>query len=296
MSNEELRPDTSVDSHAIYIDGARLKRVGARPGLFAYVKRLWEYRQFILFDSKSRVASGNAGDSLGQIWLVLNPILNGATYFFVFGILLGTGRGIENFIGYLIIGVFMFRFTSGSVVSGARSVSGNRTVVRAFSFPRATLPISVVVRELLTHIPTFITMFVLLLIIPPHAPLTWKWLLFIPVLILQAVMNLGVGLLLARLVSRWNDVSNLIPFLMRMWLYLSCVFYGVERFADNSVLLTLMHLNPMFCVLDITRNALLYDTFADPERWLVLGIWTFLALIVGFIMFWKAEESYGHDQ
>lgn len=70
--------------------------------------------------------------------MVLNPILDGAAYFLVFGLLLGTGRGVPNFLGYLIIGVFLFRYTSSAITAGSRSISTNLSIVRAFRFPRAT--------------------------------------------------------------------------------------------------------------------------------------------------------------
>lgn len=280
----------------ISVDPTDLHRVGARPGPFRYLKQLWDFRSFILYDSRSRISGNSSDDALGRFWLVLNPILNGAAYFFVFGVLLQTGRGIENFVAYLIIGVFMFRFTTSSITSGARSITGNRSVIQAFNFPRATLPIAVNVRELMRQVPVYITMFALILLIPPLEPLSWKWLLIVPVVVLQFLFNLGITLLLARLVTRWNDVTHLITFGTRIWLYLSCVFFSPERFAGNDVLINAMHMNPMFCILDITRDAILYDTLPDVSRWIVLGSWTLAGLIVGYIVFWQAEESYGRER
>lgn len=282
--------------HVVVVDRSQVTRVGARPNLVRYISQLFTYRHFILFDARARIAGSSTNDSLGRLWMVLNPILNGATYFLVFGILLGTGRGIENFIGYLIIGVFMFRYTTSAVTSGSKSIVGNRAVIRAFSFPRATLPIAVNVRELLSNIPTFVMMFILILIIPPAEEISWTWLLFFPVLALQYIMNLGIGMFLARLVARWNDVSHLITFGTRAWLYISAVFFSVDRFEDTPLLIGLMHANPMFCVLDITRDAVLYGEAGDPGRWLVLACWAFGTLIIGGIVFWHAEESYGRAQ
>lgn len=269
--------------------------VGRRPSLPTYLRQLWDYRSFIMFDSQARVASDNSEESLGKLWMVLNPILNGATYFLVFGLLLGTGRGVPNFIAYLVIGVFMFRFTTQSILNGARSINNNRALVQAFSFPRATLPITVCVRELMAHIPVFIVMVLLILAIPPLEPITWKWLLFFPAVLLQFLFNIGLSLLLARIVTQIKDVTHLISFGTRLWLYLSCVFYSAERFESIPVMATFMHLNPMFCLLDILRDSMLYDTLPSMDRWLVLGGWTAGLLLVGLLTFWKAEEAYGRE-
>ncbi|MCK6091734.1 ABC transporter permease [Micrococcus endophyticus] len=289
-------PRVPSGTAVVTVDGSDLRRVGARPGLGRYIASLWDYRSFILFDSRSRIAGANSVNALGRVWMVLNPILDGAAYFLVFGILLGTGRGIENFIGYLVIGVFLFRYTSGAITAGSRSISGNLAIVRAFRFPRATLVIATNMRELLLFVPTLITMVLLVLAIPPAEEITWRWLLLIPLLALQTLFNIGASLLLSRFVAHWADLSNLIAFGTRIWLYLSAVFFSIDRFENVPALVTAMHLNPMYCVLDIARQSLLYATDADPMRWIVLAAWTAVLLVVGILVFWSAEETYGEDR
>ena len=283
-------------TEVLRVDGTGLGRVGARPGLGRYVASLWDYRSFILFDSRSRIAGATSTNALGRIWMVLNPILDGGAYFLVFGLLLQTGRGIENFMAYLIVGVFLFRYTSQAITNGSRSISSNLSIVRAFQFPRATLPIAANLRELLLFVPTLAVMVVLILAIPPLEDITWRWLLLLPLLALQTLFNLGLSLLLARVVARWADVANLISFGTRIWLYLSAVFFSVERFEHIPPLVTAMHLNPMYCVLDIARQSLLYGTDADPLRWIVLIAWTVALLVLGTLVFWDAEESYGEER
>lgn len=280
----------------VRVDGGRLGRVGARPGLLQYIASLWAFRHFILFDSRSRIAGATSMNALGRAWLVLNPILDGTAYFLVFGLLLGTGRGIPNFLGYLIVGVFLFRYTTQAMVAGSRSISGNLSIVRAFRFPRATLTIATNIRELLLFGPTLVTMILLVLVLPQAETITWRWLLLVPLLAVQTAFNIGLSLLLARVVARWPDVANLISFGTRIWLYLSAVFFSVDRFASHPVMVTAMHLNPMYCVLDIARQSLLYGRDAEPARWLVLLAWTAVVLAVGIVVFWQAEEKYGEER
>lgn len=293
MAEPTAAPGSDV---VLEVDGSDLHRVGARPTLGRYLASLWQYRSFILFDSRSRIAGANSLNSLGRIWMVLNPILDGAAYFIVFGLMLRTGQGIENFIAYLILGVFLFRYTTQAVTNGSRSISGNLAIVRAFRFPRATLPIATNLREFLLFLPTLAVGILLILAIPPMEVITWRWLLLIPLLALQSLFNLGLSLLLARVVARWVDFGNLIAFGMRIWLYFSAVFFSGDRFAHVPALETAMHLNPMFCVLDIARDSVLYGQDADPLRWIALSVWTLVLLAVGSWVFWQAEESYGEER
>lgn len=297
MATEDASiPSGDGGAQTVKVDGSQFTKVGVRPGLWTYLKQVWDFRHFIVFDSRSRIAGDATQDSLGRAWLVFNPVLNGAAYFLVFGIMLGTGRGIENFVAYLIIGIFMYRFTNTAIVSGSKAITGNTALVGAFDFPRMALPIAINVRELMRNTIVFITMFVLVLIIPPLEPITWKWLVFIPIVAIQFLFNLGLSLVLARIVSGWHDFTHIIAFGTRMWMYLSAIFYSVERFDDLPVVQNLMYANPLFCILDMSRDVILYDTWPEPMRWIVLGIWTVGLLLFGTILFWQGEETYGRER
>lgn len=295
MTSDDRPKFEFVGAKNVSVSTREMIRIGARPGFLDYLVQIWDHRQFIMYDARARVSSGNRKDRLGSAWMILNPILNGLTFYLIFGLLLQTSRGIENFIGYLIIGVFLFQISARAITNGARSIQSNRAVIQAFNFPRATLPIAVNMREILASVPVLITMLVLILLFPPVEEVTWMWLLIFPALFLQAVFNLGVGLILARIISRINDVTHLLSFGLRIWMYASAVFFSYERFIDNPTLLRIVELNPLFNVLDIVRDCLLYAVLPSWQSWAILSAWALTVLIVGMAFFWKAEESYGRE-
>src|SRR5699024_9224321 len=146
-----------------------------------------------------------------------------------------------------------------TVVAGSKAISGNRALVSAFNFPRMTLPIAINVREMLRQVTTYITMFALILIVPPLEPITWKWLMFFSIVALQFLFNLGLCLVLERILGSSNDFTLFIAFATSIWLYMSAVFYGTDRFAYIPIAMNLMNANPLFIVLDMTRGVSLYD-------------------------------------
>lgn len=271
-----------------------LSRVGARPPLGKYIELLWERRHFLWADARAKVASGTRQSLLGKAWLILDPLINGAVYFLVFGLLMKNARGIENFIGYLLIGVFLFQFTTASINGGARSVQTGKNLIRAFTFPRAALPISVVLRNLLNLGPTLVTLAALIYFIGPVEEYTWRLALVPAALALQIMFTLGLSLLVARWAAALPDIANLIRMAMRIWLYASAVFFSFDRLlVGQPELQGVLEANPMFIVLDIVRDCVLYATTPDPMRWVWLGGWAVGTLVIGFITFWRAEESYG---
>ena len=290
MSNRAIPGATGI---TVAVNLSKMRRVGARPSLARYIAALWGRRQFIVFDARVRVQSANDNDRLGSLWLILTPVLNGLTYYFVFGILLGTSRGIENFLGYLVVGVFTFQMSSSAILLGARSLTNNRSVVQAFNFPRAALPLATNLRELLSNIPATIIMLLIIIVAAPLEEITWRWFLIIPAIGLQSLFNLGVGMLLAPLVLKVNDIANLLSFVMRIWMYGSAVFYSLDRFSAYPELVNILELNPLFVVIDIMRDSLLYSATPSLDSWAVLSSWALGTFVLGFVLFWWKEESYG---
>ncbi|MHA7142676.1 ABC transporter permease [Arthrobacter sp. Sr33] len=279
----------------VSVDLSTLTRVGAKPTFLDYLVSLWDYRYFVFFDARARVQTGNSRERLGSVWLILNPALNGLTFYLIFGVLLDASRGIENFIGYLIIGVFLFQMSNRAISTGARAIPANTKVIQAFAFPRASLLLAVNVRELIAGIPVIITMLVLILLIPPGEEVTLLWILIVPVVFLQAIFNFGLGLILARIVATVYDVSNVISFVMRIWLYTSCVMFSINLFDPYPTVKGIIELNPLYQVLTIVRDAVLYSQVSPWQSWAILAAWAFGILAVGIVFFWRAEESYGRD-
>jgi teichoic acid transport system permease protein len=275
------------------VDGAALQPVTVRPPLTAYLGQLWGRRYFVHADARARVRSRSRGALLGTAWLVLRPVLDAAVYLVVFGLVLRVDRGIDNFLGYLVIGTFMFQFTVRTLSAGSQSLIAGRPLMKAFAFPRAVLPIATVTREVVSYGPVLAAMVVLLLALPTRPELSWRWLLVPLAVALQVLLCLGLALLLARPTARVPDLQHLIAFGSRFWLYGSAVFFSFERFVEHPAILRAIELNPMFQVLDITRDCLLYGATPTPTAWVTLGSWAVGAAVVGLVVFWRGEERYG---
>jgi teichoic acid transport system permease protein len=272
-----------------------LQRVGERPSFLDYLVSLWDYRHFIFYDAQARVQTGNEQDRLGRAWLVLSPLLNGLMFYLIMGVILESGSGTPNFIAFLIIGVFLFQMTTRAVSTSSRVIGANKNVIHAFHFPRASLVLAANLRELLSNIPVLITMLILIIVLPPSEEISWRWLLIVPIVALQFTFTLGLGLMLARLVSIFNDANQLITYAMRLWMYTSCMFFSIEKFNDQPVIRSLMEYNPLYNVLHLAREALLYGSAGEWRAWTILTVWALAALAVGIVVFWRGEATYGRE-
>jgi len=313
-----------------------LKPSAARPPLGEYIKRLWRRRYFISGFATARNVAMYTDSRLGQVWQILTPLLNVAVYYLIFGEILNTKRGVDNFVSFLVIGVFVFNFTQRSFLTSSRVMFDSLPLIRALYFPRACLPLGYVLIELQQLAIAFVVLFAIVL--ASGEPLTWYWLLLIPVLILQTLFNAGASFILARFGAGLDDVSQLLPFIVRTWFYVSGVIFSIPLYAvqahsslaSHPLLAKVLQYNPAAIYITLARNALmasqrlstpgskpynqaLCNLFKNPPKpganlldsaychgiastghlWLMGAVWAIVALVVGFVFFWRAEVRYG---
>src|SRR5215831_2500021 len=210
-----------------YAERHSLEPASARPPALKYLRMLWQRRQFITgFATASNVAMYSEA-RLGQLWQVLTPLLNAAVYFLIFGVLLHISRGVPDYITFLVTGIY-------------------------------------VVIELQQLLLSFCVLFVIILAY--GEPFTWYWFLILPVLALQTLFNVGCAFILARWGSGFDDVSQLLPFVIRTWMYASGVIFSIttslalvpgQSLYFHKHLAYLLQINPAAVYITLIRNSLL---------------------------------------
>ncbi|MCF0089253.1 teichoic acid transport system permease protein [Streptomyces griseoaurantiacus] len=271
---------------------------GARPGLVEYIRQLWGRRHFILAFSQAKLTAQYSQAKLGQLWQVATPLLNAAVYYLIFGLILNASRGMSHdvYIPFLVTGVFTFTFTQSSVMSGVRAISGNLGLVRALHFPRASLPISFALQQLQQLLFSMIVMVLVVVGFGSMPGLSWA--LVVPILVLQFLFNTGLAMIMARLGSKTPDLAQLMPFVMRTWMYASGVMFSITHMLKGRPewIADVLQVNPAAVYMDLMRFALIdeYGSSNLPSHvWAIALFWAVVLFAGGFVFFWKAEERYG---
>jgi len=295
-------------SLADFATGYGLKQSAARPPLGSYIRQLWQRRHFIWAFASAKNIAMYTESRLGQVWQVLTPLLNATVYYLIFGLLLNTSRGLPHntFIPFLVAGVFVFTFTQRSVNSGAKSVGDNLSLIRALHFPRASLPLAYTIIELQQLLVSMVVLFAIVLGF--GEPLSLNWLLLIPVLIMQLTFNVGISLALARIGAFNRDIQQLLPFILRTWLYFSGIIYSLSglmkssKIHDHPWIGHILEANPAYVYVELSRLSLLesyrgyvHQKLHEPTMhlWYYGIAWSIVMFLVGFWFFFRAEERYG---
>jgi teichoic acid transport system permease protein len=255
-----------------------------------YVRDIWRRREFAVAVPLGQLRAQHMNTLLGNLWHVLNPLLIMGVYYVLFGVILGTSRGIPHFLAFLAVGVFVFHYTQRTVSTGASSVFGNSGLIRAIYFPRAILPLQTVIGQTIAFLPAIVTMLVVTLlngVLPRPA-----WLFLIPLFVVQALFNLGATFVVARIGDSYRDLTNVLPHFFRILIYMSGAMYSVDRFITSPIMRRLFELNPMYSFISLARGAVL-GTPTTIGMYLSVAAWTLVLLIGGFVYFRAGEHAYG---
>lgn len=278
---------------ADYAKSHGLKQVGVRPKFVDYLKETWSRRDFAFTMSLYASESANARTRLGRWWLVLLPSLQALAYGLVFGLILGDLRP-ANFIPFLITGVFLFSFFSGSFSSGAKAITSNGGLLKTLSFPRILLPLSAVIRQFINFLPQLALLPLVMILFGQE--ISWEWLYLIPIALLMFLFSTGLAMISARLTVQVKDLGKLVPFITRLMFYSSGIFFEIDKvFARYPELLALAQLNPVHDFISLARGAMVNGMTLTPYLWLISTIWAVAVFLFGVFYFWKAEARYGSD-
>jgi teichoic acid transport system permease protein len=260
----------------------------ALPASRKYLRDLWGRREFAWYLANANLKARNASTSLGLLWWVINPLLLAGIYWLVFGVIFPGSRGGADYLAYLISGIFAFYYTRAAMVGGVASILGNRRMLANLNFPRLVLPATAILEGAVGFGASLAIFYPLL------GPLGGVWptariLWLIPIFLIQTMFNFGLAAITARMAVPFRDINNLVPYALRLWLYLSPIIWTVDRLEGTSAdLIRLIELNPMFQILSVYRTALLGDPLDAGDLWIALA-WGFGMFVIGTFLFVRYE-------
>jgi teichoic acid transport system permease protein len=267
-----------------------LVELGGRRPLRHDLTEVWQRRHFAWALARSEVRSKHLDSTLGQLWQVLNPAFMIGIYFVIFGVVLDARRGVEHYITFLVAGVIIFRFMQTTVTGCGHTLTRNLGLLRSIQFPRSVLPLSVGLEQLLALVPGL----VLVLVVAAADGVRPGWeLLALPCVIASAAsLSLGWGFIVARTASTVPDITQLLPHVFRVLLYISGVLFSVDEMIDTEWVRSLFALNPFYCAITALRWSILGQPTSGTVA-LSLGLWSVVSLVVGALWFRAGEHRYG---
>ena len=276
--------DEYLGEHHVY----QPHRAGLPP-LGVYVRELGRRRAFVRELARAELKAQNYSTFFGQAWLVLNPLLNAFVYFFLVDIL-SSGKGRPaNFITHLLAGIFAYTFFSSGVSQSAGSVVGGGKLILNTAFPRLLLPITQIVIAFFRFLPT-LPVLALIVWFNNRANISWNLLWTVPDFALLILFTSGLGFICATLQVYNLDFKNLLPYLLRLGLYLTPILWFVDQASGTKQKIALY--NPLAPIFEIWSNALVDGTGSPLGTWLRAIVISVVVFLVGFVVYVSRERDY----
>lgn len=256
------------------------------PPLGRYWRSLWARRSFINEYARSELHASHFDSVFGQLWLILNPLLLSAIYFVMIRIISGSGDSARY--AHLTASLFLFYLVSNAMNSGTKSITSSESLILNTAFPRIALPLSTTVVALFKFLPTIPVFLIIKFALGLDFGINMLW--GAVVVIIALVFGLGVAILIATANVYIRDISNFLPYLNRVLLYLSPVLF--EASSVNHKLAILKHINPFFPILDTWSRAMVHNEALNWSDVGVAAIWASGTFLIGTYLFLSREREF----
>jgi len=276
---------------------ARFRTSAIRPGPLGLlgeaigdIRSRWRLIRYL---ARADLKKSGTDTLFGNVWWVLDPVLQMGVYAILVTVIFQ--RSQEAYPLFIFAALLPWKWLSTVTSDAIGSVTGQERLIKQLSFPKIVLPTSAMIAGT-THFVFGLIPLALMLVIFYSSHIS-PYLVLIPVIaVVQFVFVLAMGLIVAALNVFFRDVGNLARHVLRLWFYLSPALYGAETIAKLSehhpTIARVMHLNPMFAILESYRDVIYYGRTPDFALLAaVLGA-SLLFLVFATIVFKRLEPAF----
>jgi teichoic acid transport system permease protein len=257
------------------------------PPLRPYATELWRRRHFAAELSRATMRAANTRTFFGQVWLILNPLLLAFVYYVLVNIISHRAGGLV-YLNHLVAGVYGYYYVSGAITTGATSVVGSGALISNMVFPRLLMPLSAMRTAFFRFLPTL----PVYLILHAIAGGPWSWSMLLAVYFFGCMTLLGAGLAAVFAASEvfFRDTTSFLPYILRLWLYLSPVIWYAEQVPGRIA--PLMRFNPLYSMLGGWTDLIVRGHIPAPHTWTTAAAWGITVFIVGSLFFISREREF----
>jgi lipopolysaccharide transport system permease protein len=258
-----------------------------------HLGELWGYRDLIMLFVRRDFIAVYKQTILGPLWFLLQPLFTTIVFSVIFGKIAKIPTdGLPQVLFYLS-GIVVWNYFANCLNKTSDTFVANAGIFGKVWFPRLSVPISIVISNLIT----FAIQFILFLgfwayfllsgsIINPQ-PL----ILILPLLILQmAALGLGCGIIVSSLTTKYRDLTQLVGFGVQLWMFATPVVYPISRIPARFQ--WIIALNPMAPIIELFRYSFLGAGTIIPWQIGLSIATTAIILFIGIILFSRIEKSF----
>ena len=293
---------TSPTSEATASTRRRGPRKGAGTLIRAGLDDMFGRRRLTRFLVGADIKRTHADTLFGQLWWVIDPLLQMAVYIILVTIIFA--RKTPDYPLFIFAAILPWKWFTTSLNDATLSVTGRQQLIRQIQFPKIVLPTASVIAGTLSFTFGLIALGVVYLF---YLDRLTAWILLLPIIAaVQFLFTLALGILLSSLNAFFRDIQNVLRHFLRMWFYLSPALYSLSAISgSHKIVYDILSLNP-FAVLFESYRAVIWGSEVavagttvylppGPPNWLGLLLVTGvsgLLLLFAIVVFKRAEPAF----
>ncbi|KGN36912.1 ABC transporter permease [Knoellia subterranea] len=256
-----------------------------------HLKALWRRREILQTLVRRDLRVRYARSVLGYLWTILDPLAMALIYFMIFAVIFKRpDAGHHPYFLFLLVGLLAWQWFNSSVTETSRALLAEAKLVRSTSLPRELWVIRVVIAkgvEYFLSLPILVA-FTAIYMVRGDTTLNWR-LVLIPIgILLQFLVQVGIGLLLAPLTVLVEDTQRVVRIIMRMAFYCTPIIYTLETVPET--LRNFLYANPMSGILELYRAGL-FDEPLSLKPIVASVVGTVVFMFIGSTVFGRLERS-----
>lgn len=257
------------------------------------VKQIVEYRDLILLFVRRDIAITYKQTILGPLWYLLQPVFSTIMFIIVFRHVAKIGtEGVPSVLFYSV-GIILWSFFTSLLTNQARVFYSNKDIFGKVYFPRLTVPIALIISELikfLIQFAVFAVVFCVYLFNGYSGFLSVKLLLLPLVVIWTALLSTGLGLIVSSITTRYRDLAKALEYFLSLFMYAAPVVYPLSEVSDRFK--PFFVYNPVTAILECFRH-LCFGTSEISVFMILYSVGcTFVFLLAGIFLFNKNEKIF----
>lgn len=241
------------------------------------IRALWNYRGFIAGSVKREFKSRYLNSALGVSWVVIQPLAMILVYTLIFSsVMQARLPGVDSTFAYsiyLCAGILTWGLFAEITGRSVTIFLDNANLLKKINFPRLCLPVTVISSALINFAIIF-GLFISFLVISGNFP-GWVFLWMLPLLAIQVIFSIGLGITLGVLNVYFRDVGQAFGVVLQFWFWLTPIVYPASILSDT--LKTLQQYNPMAGLISSYQNLLV---LGQAPQWGSLKLVVILGVVL----------------
>lgn len=250
-----------------------------------YLRDVIRHRTFLAYWVRRNIVTRYRQTTIGPLWALLNPLLSGLVYAFVFDLMLRVQTPPVPYALFVVTNLVMWSYSSRTLMTGPSALIGNLELVTRVRFPREFLPIGVWLESVTDLLLSLVV--VALFYWYYHVPVTPYIFLALVVFVVHTLLTLGLTFLIAAASITVRDLTYIVPLLLQLALYVAPIVYPLQLVPEG--IRNMYLLNPFGTIFAAYQETLFLGRFTLGRELTVCAAMSLVMLIVGYRLL-KQEE------